>query len=204
MQKNNKWENKESELERAKALIEQFCQEEYDEHADFSDLENIGVAYTTLIEDEVPIQVSVDLIHYCVKYFLNGKFLRSRQYKNLGEFIHYELETLDFDELICEVSWEERIESLIEEVINRLDISRESLSKFLGKDENFISRVEKGEDDLTDTMFDSLCYLSTYSASFPKNLTLEEIKSVATIGRIVYNLRKMNNILQEPNIKTDC
>ena len=53
-------------LEQAKELIDQFCQEEYDSYADFSDLENVGIAYTTVTDEEIPIQVNVDLVNYRV------------------------------------------------------------------------------------------------------------------------------------------
>lgn len=108
----------------------------------------------------------------------------------------FEYNTVDMDE--------EKGIFLIKEVINGLNISRESLSRFLGGDEDFISRVEKGEDNLTSTMFDSLSYLSTYSCSFPENLTLEEIESFIAIGRIVHNIREMNDISKEADIKSDC
>ena len=56
----------EKELERAKELVNDYCQCEFHHDADFDDLENVGVAYTTLTDEEIPIQVSLDLIQLVV------------------------------------------------------------------------------------------------------------------------------------------
>ena len=97
-------------LEQAKELIDQFCQEEYDSYADFSDLEKVGIAYTTVIDGEIPIQVNVDLVNYRVERYLDGQFLERRQYNNLEALIQNELTDLTFDDLIS-VS-EEELESI--------------------------------------------------------------------------------------------
>ena len=97
-------------LEQAKELIDQFCQEEYDSYADFSDLENVGIAYTTVTDEEIPIQVNVDLVNYRIERYLDGQFLERRQYDSLGAMIQNELTDLTFDDLIS-VS-EEELESI--------------------------------------------------------------------------------------------
>lgn len=97
-------------LEQAKELIDQFCQEEYDSYADFSDLENVGIAYTTVTDEEIPIQVNVDLVNYRVERYLDGQFLERRQYDSLESLIQNELTDLTFDDLIS-VS-EEELESI--------------------------------------------------------------------------------------------
>ena len=86
-------------LEQAKELIDQFCQEEYDSYADFSDLEKVGIAYTTITDEEIPIQVNVDLVNYRVERYLDGQFLERRQYDSLEALIQNELTDLDFDDL---------------------------------------------------------------------------------------------------------
>lgn len=97
-------------LEQAKELIDQFCQEEYDSYADFSDLEKVGIAYTTITDEEIPIQVNVDLVNYRVERYLDGQFLERRQYDSLEALIQNELTDLTFDDLIS-VS-EEELESI--------------------------------------------------------------------------------------------
>ena len=97
-------------LEQAKELIDQFCQEEYDSYADFSDLEKVGIAYTTVTDEEISIQVNVDLVNYRVERYLDGQFLERRQYDSLEALIQNELTDLNFDDLTA-VS-EDELESI--------------------------------------------------------------------------------------------
>lgn len=87
-------------LEIAKEFINDFCEAEYDSPADFSDLEKVGIAYTTVTDEEIPIQVNADLVHYRIERYLGGQFLERRQYESLDELIQNELAELDFDDLI--------------------------------------------------------------------------------------------------------
>ena len=87
-------------IDRAKNLIREFCQEEYDSEPDFSDLSKIGVAYTNATDEEIPIQVNVDLIGYRVERYLGDVLVDERQYESLEELTETELETLDFSELV--------------------------------------------------------------------------------------------------------
>ena len=97
-------------LEQAKERIDQFCQKEYDSPADFSDLEKVGIAYTTVTDAEIPVQVNADLVHYRMERYLDGQFLERRQYESLDELIQNELAELDFDNLVS-VS-DEELESI--------------------------------------------------------------------------------------------
>ena len=87
-------------LETAKKFINDFCEAEYGSPADFSDLEKVGIAYTTVTDEEIPIQVNADLVHYRIERYLDGQFLERRQYESLNGFIQNELMELDFDDLI--------------------------------------------------------------------------------------------------------
>ena len=86
-------------LEIAKKFINDFCVTEYGSPADFSDLEKVGIAYTTVTDEEIPIQVNADLVHYRIERYLDGQFLERRQYESLDELIQNELAELDFDQL---------------------------------------------------------------------------------------------------------
>ena len=86
-------------LEIAKEFINDFCEAEYGSPADFSDLEKVGIAYTTVTDEEIPIQVNADLVHYRIERYLDGQFLERRQYESLDELIQNELAELDFDQL---------------------------------------------------------------------------------------------------------
>ena len=87
-------------MERAKWLISDFCRGEYGSEADFSDPAKIGVAYTTVTDDEIPIQVNIDLVNYRLERYLDDEHLETRQYGSLQEIITNELENLDFSDLI--------------------------------------------------------------------------------------------------------
>ena len=87
-------------IERAKGLISDFCRSEYDSEADFSDPTKIGVAYTTVTDDEIPVQVNIDLVNYRLERYLDDEHLETRQYGSLQELIANELENLDFSDLI--------------------------------------------------------------------------------------------------------
>jgi len=87
-------------LERAKGLISDFCRSEYGSEADFSDPTKIGVAYTTVTDDEIPVQVNIDLVNYRLERYLDDEHLETRQYASLQELITNELENLDFSDLI--------------------------------------------------------------------------------------------------------
>ena len=87
-------------LARAKGLISDFCRSEYGSEADFSDPTKIGIAYTTVTDDEIPIQVNIDLVNYRLERYLNDEHLETRQYGSLQEIITNELENLDFSDLI--------------------------------------------------------------------------------------------------------
>ena len=87
-------------MERAKGLISDFCRSEYGSETDFSDPAKIGVAYTTVTDDEIPIQVNIDLVNYRLERYLDDGHLETRQYGSLQEIITNELENLDFSDLI--------------------------------------------------------------------------------------------------------
>ena len=87
-------------LERAKGLISDFCRSEYGSEVDFSDPVKIGVAYTTVTDDEIPLQVNIDLVNYRLERYLDDEHLETRQYSSLQELISNELENLDFSDLI--------------------------------------------------------------------------------------------------------
>ena len=88
-------------LDRAKTLIDEFCAYEYASQADFSDLSRVNIAYTTVGDEDIPLQVHVDLEGYKIERELDGKPLDTRQYSSLQELIENELEGLDFQELVA-------------------------------------------------------------------------------------------------------
>ena len=90
-----------TELEVAKKLIEDYCAEEYNsESVDFSDLTNIGIGYTTITDDEIPIQVVVNLVDFKIEKYLADDIVEVSKYDSLHDLIEYELNNLVFDALI--------------------------------------------------------------------------------------------------------
>lgn len=88
-------------MEEAKRLIEDFCLEEYNEDSvDFTNLEEVGIAYGTTENGGFEVQVNVDLIHFSLSQFVDGKCVEKRQYDSLREMIDGELAFLDYDQLI--------------------------------------------------------------------------------------------------------
>ncbi len=88
-------------LEKAKTLITAFCAEEYNSEPDFSDLRKVDIAYTTITDEEVPVQVSVDLVDFKLDRSIDGIIADSRKYDTLKELIEQELVDPDFDELVA-------------------------------------------------------------------------------------------------------
>ena len=103
-------------LTHAKNLIRDFCLDEYDSEPDFSDLSKIDIAYTNATDEEIPIQVSVDLVGYRVERYLGEVLIDERQYESLEELTETELEALDFSELVSVTDEElEHYHSKVEE-----------------------------------------------------------------------------------------
>lgn len=90
----------ETPLDKAKWLINDFYEAEYREVADFSNLHNVGLAFTTLTDDELPIQVTADLIDYKITYEFDGEVYNTEQYDSIEQMIENGLTGLDFSDLV--------------------------------------------------------------------------------------------------------
>ena len=104
-----------TDLEKAKELVNGYCQDEFKNDADFSDMENIGVAYTTLTDYDIPIQVSVDLVHMKLKTWIGTDTTNGIKPDKIKDITMEDLENLDFDELIS--GWQFYIEDNIRNYI---------------------------------------------------------------------------------------
>lgn len=75
----------ESEIEKAKKAITDFCDREYDTQADLDNLYNVNFAYTTITDNEIPLRVSADLINCKINYTLGENILaKSESYSSLA------------------------------------------------------------------------------------------------------------------------
>ena len=92
----------ENALDKAKHLIDDFCREEYqrEDGADYTDLTDVGVAYTTTEDDKHEIQARVNLVDFRIETLADGKVVRSEQYASLEELTEKGLQALSFDDLV--------------------------------------------------------------------------------------------------------
>ena len=89
-------------LEQAKTMIDEFCFREFetDEGADFTDLSNVKIAFTTTADEQHFIQASVNLVDFQIETYLDDSLVNQVQYGSLTELIQYGLAYLDFDSLV--------------------------------------------------------------------------------------------------------
>lgn len=94
--------NRERLLAQAKSLINDFCNQEYGEgsEADFSDMTRVGIAYTTITDKELDVQIEVDLVHFQIKTLVENQTVRFTEYKSLEELVEHGLTGLSFDDLV--------------------------------------------------------------------------------------------------------
>lgn len=90
----------ETPLDKAKWLINDFCEAEYREEADFSDLHSVGLAFTTLTDDELPIQVTADLVDFKITHEFDGEVFDTEQFDSIEDMIENGLTDLDFSDLV--------------------------------------------------------------------------------------------------------
>ena len=93
-----------SDLKTAKQLINDYCIEEFDTMADFSDLSDVGLAYSTTEDDEHEIQVSADLNTYCINYAVDGETVHSVSFDSLHE-LNDHFASLYFDAMISDAEF---------------------------------------------------------------------------------------------------
>ena len=93
-----------SDLKTAKQLINDYCIEKFDTMADFSDLSDVGLAYSTTEDDEHEIQVSADLNTYCINYAVDGETVHSVSFDSLHE-LNDHFASLYFDAMISDAEY---------------------------------------------------------------------------------------------------
>jgi len=100
LSKRNAESPKQRAMKRAKDLITAFCEREYECKPDLTDLEKVGLAYTTVNDHE--LQVYVDLVNYRYYATVDGNEVLSEQYPNIFTMCDM-LGTISFDGMIEEV-----------------------------------------------------------------------------------------------------
>ena len=90
-----------SSLDIAKEIIDEYCREEFerDEGADYSNLSEVNVAYTTTEDDKHEIQANVNLVDFKIETLVDGTVIRTEQYDSLEDMTERGLKNLSFDDL---------------------------------------------------------------------------------------------------------
>lgn len=92
-----------SELARVVNALDTFCEEEYDTPASFEQLDYVPFAYTIITDFDIPLQVSVDLLHKIIEYNLEGDnnelVAKTEQYSSLAN-IAEAIEGSSFDDWV--------------------------------------------------------------------------------------------------------
>lgn len=127
----------ETPLDKAKWLINDFCEAEYRDGADFSDLHNVGLAFTTLTDDELPIQVTADLVDFKITHEFDDEVFDTEQFDSIEDMIENGLTGLDFSDLV----------SVPDEVIDR-HTSKDEQTVDLMSDAADISDTSSPADDV--------------------------------------------------------
>lgn len=144
-------------LDKAKWLINDFCEAEYRNGADFSNLHNIGLAFTTLTDDELPIQVTADLVNFKITHEFDGEVFDTEQFDSIEDMIENGLTGLDFSDLVSvpdEVI--DRHTSKVEQAVELMSDASAvetpaqdtaDIDKPLFTDETVIDEIQRNEQD---------------------------------------------------------
>lgn len=101
---------------KAKQLINDFCKREYGSEADFTNLIEIPILYSTYGDDEmIEVQVNVNLIDYEIVFLKRDNRNNEKEYSvykteycdDLRQMIKCVLEPLDFNDLYAEYDFED-------------------------------------------------------------------------------------------------
>ena len=78
-------EKMKSPIDIAKEIIDEYCREEFerDEGADYTNLSEVNVAYTTTEDDKHEIQANVNLVDFKIETLVDGTVIRTEQYDSL-------------------------------------------------------------------------------------------------------------------------
>lgn len=87
-------------FEKVRMLIDDYCYDEFGYSASFEDLSYVGLAYTTITDEEYEIQVVANLIDFSIDAYILDVLVRSVKYDSLDDLIENELKCLDFENLI--------------------------------------------------------------------------------------------------------
>ena len=130
---------------KAKALINQYCQQEFGSNADFADLRQIGIGHTTITDAEHDIQAYANLIDHRIEIHINWVVAQYYQYDSLADMVKNGLPDLDFDSLTYLPEW------LVKNHVRTIDLDRcaTGLTLFMKnyQPQAYMEVMEPGETD---------------------------------------------------------
>ena len=121
----------------AERLINDYCISEFGYEADFTNIEKIGVAYTTTEDERHEIQVYVNLKEFKLETYFDNHLIDTEQYESLENMNESCLSYLSFDELVY-------IPDRMLEELKNADLSKENKSIY-DINENKTNKKEEKE-----------------------------------------------------------
>ena len=107
-----------SPLETAKELIHLYCQETFEQDADYSDLAHVDLAYGSTSDSQHTVEIFADLTESRLVYQVDKETVHEVRCENLSELNSY-LANLDFDTMIADA--EEQYQKSIEDSFDDID-----------------------------------------------------------------------------------
>ena len=128
-------------FEHAQKYINEFCDREYGSTADFSNINEVGIGYTTVTDDEIELQVNADLENYQIKYYLDNRLYKTEDYDNLKDMVENALSVLDFNELVYTVEKDpdEQIQAFVN-VDTHISVSDKGIAFNIAKVDEFVMK----------------------------------------------------------------
>ena len=117
-----------SPLETAKELIHLYCQETFEQDADYSNLAHVDLAYSSTSDSQHTVEIFADLTESRLVYQVDKETVHEMHCENLSELNSY-LANLDFDTMIADA--EEQYQKGIEDSFD--DIDPEQIRQDLAK-----------------------------------------------------------------------
>ena len=107
-----------SPLETAKELIHLYCQETFEQDADYSDLAHVDLAYSSTSDSQHTVEIFADLTESRLVYQVDKETVHEVRCENLSELNSY-LANLDFDTMIADA--EEQYQKSVEDSFDDID-----------------------------------------------------------------------------------
>ena len=87
-------------LQEAKLLINEYCMEEFEQEADYSDLSHVDLAFSATSDSAHTVEIFADLTAFRLVYQVDGEVVHEIACDSLTELNSY-LSNLDFDEMVA-------------------------------------------------------------------------------------------------------